>query len=751
MSSHQSHVARPSARQRARGSLFVPTLVLGIGVALAAPGDLDPSFNGSGVLLLRVGDYESSATAVVQQTDGNLVIAGHGRLNTGNHQDFIVMRVGGDGTRESSFGTNGVASAELTGLGDYAYAVIQQTDGKLVLAGEAGRGIGPGNIGLARFNADGTLDSTFGSGGKALVDLGSGTSSWAADVAQQPDGKLVIVGTINTGGSERLLFARLNTDGSLDTTFGTGGTTIVDFGSGTSSWAEDLAQQPDGKLVAVGTVDGPGGPNFAIARVSPDGALDFSFDGDGLLAIDIAGLAMTVAIQPDDKIVVAGFAYPGGTYRSATLLRVNGDGSLDNDFGTSGIAIVDLGNQSDLNSIVVQADGKLAATGNKYIDGNIDMILTRFEFDGALDMSFGFDGVATVDFGTGDDAAGSDGVALIQQADGKLVAVGSVSFQPFPAFGAARIDDDAAFAGRIGLTRTRSSVSETTPTVTYTVRRTGGRTGTVSVRYATAAGQAQPGSDFVGASGALTWNDGDSSDKTLTIDIIDDAVAETIREDFSLTLTAPTGGAQLAASKASITITDADGPGQLVFQTQYFWSSYISVTEENVVIKVPVTRINGSKGAISVGYQVPNQFSTPSATPGVDFACASGTLSWNDGEAGTKYVPVQFIDDTAQENTEWFQIRLGSPGGPTYAGPASRQDIAIFDDGDSGSAAGGGVACAASGGGGSGGGGGGGGGFGSDGGGGTTGLDLLALLGLLKLFAPRVRRIRRLETRPRVL
>ena len=141
------------------------------------------------------------------------------------------------------------------------------------------------------------------------------------------------------------------------------------------------------------------------------------------------------------------------------------------------------------------------------------MILARFNSDGALDKTFGIDGVATADFGTGDIAPFSGGVALIQQVDGKYVAVGPNSIG---SFGAARFDDDAAFPGLIGLTVTSQNVSETAATVTYTVRRTGGTTGAVSVDYATAAGQAQPGSDFEDASGTLSWNDGDASDKTLT-------------------------------------------------------------------------------------------------------------------------------------------------------------------------------------------------------------------------------------------
>ena len=191
------------------------------------------------------------------------------------------------------------------------------------------------------------------------------------------------------------------------------------------------------------------------------------------------------------------------------------------------------------------------------------MILARFNSDGALDTTYGIDGVATADFGTGIIAPFSDGVALIQQADGKYVAVGPNSIG---SLGAARFDDDAAFPGLIGLTLTSQNVSETAATVTYSVRRTGGTTGAVSVHYATAAGQAQPGFDFEAASGTLTWNDGDASDKTLSIDLINDAVAEA-DEDFSLTLSAPTGGAQLAASEATTIIASEDGPGQLGFSS----------------------------------------------------------------------------------------------------------------------------------------------------------------------------------------
>ena len=154
----------------------------------------------------------------------------------------------------------------------------------------------------------------------------------------------------------------------------------------------------------------------------------------------------------------------------------------------------------------------------------------------------------------------SIGLDLIQQADGKLLATASV---PDNFVAAVRFDDAASYPGRIGLTNTSEFVAEeTAPSVTYTVRRSGGKTGHVSVDYETVAGSAQQGSDFVAASGTFDWNDGDASDRSITIDLIDDELAET-PEDFSLVLTTPTGGARLAASEAITNIQSTDGPGQL--------------------------------------------------------------------------------------------------------------------------------------------------------------------------------------------
>ena len=304
------------------------------GIAAAAPGDLDPNFNGSGLLSLRVGDSESAAFAVVQQIDGKLVLAGWGHSDDSNNAGFMVARVEEGGLPDSTFGIDGVAFADFSEMDDSASAAIQQTDGKLVLAGSASTSTGSFDIGLARFDTDGTLDASFGNGGRATLDIG-GSHDFASGLIEQPGGKYVIAGgAVGAGGLYQLAFARFNADGALDTTFGTDGTTLVDFGSGTESFASGLAQLPDGTLVGVGSVSGPTGWDVGIARVTMNGALDPSFDGDGLLTVDNNGnidQAFAVAIQPDHAIVVAGVTAADAeiSVNNALLLRVNSDGSVE--------------------------------------------------------------------------------------------------------------------------------------------------------------------------------------------------------------------------------------------------------------------------------------------------------------------------------------------------------------------------------------------------------------------------------------
>ena len=231
--------------------------------------------------------------------------------------DFIVARLAADGTLDAAFGADGIATVDFGGTGEVAFAVIQQSDGKLVLAGTASTaGVlddVSSDMALARFNTDGSLDTTFGNAGLVTLDLD--VFDYAFDVIQQANGKLVVAGATNSTnelvGTGKATFARFNANGSLDTSFGSGGSVLVDFGGELQSRAESLAQQANGMLVAVGTVrvSSLDSSDMGLMRLTADGMLDPLFDGDGMIAVDFDGNrdeAHAVAIQPDGAIVAAG-------------------------------------------------------------------------------------------------------------------------------------------------------------------------------------------------------------------------------------------------------------------------------------------------------------------------------------------------------------------------------------------------------------------------------------------------------------
>ncbi len=260
------------------------------------------------------------------------------------------------------------------------------------------------------------------------------------------------------------------------------------------------------------------------------------------------------------------------------------------------------------------------------------------------------------------------GYGLIRQADGKYVAVG----RNFGTMIVARFDDNATAPGRIGFTNAFGSAAEADGVVRYTVRRTGGRTGAVSVDYETSSGEAEPGLDFESISGTLSWHDGETDEKTLTIDFIDDDEPEG-PETFTLSLADPTGGAALATSEATSEILSEDGPGEFGFLYQS-WNRKVVGTEGRRDYAI-VERRSGSEGAVSVSYSV----TSGTATEGEDFVL-SGTLSWADGDSGHHWITINNLDDLLLEGTETYRITLDNPtGGATLHGSYAFQDVVIRD------------------------------------------------------------------------
>ena len=413
---------------------FVRELVVGLLVALlmtlssvhavqAAPGDLDPTFDSDGRVTTDFAGNSDVAFAVAIQTDGKLVVAGWAFTST--DYDFALARYNPDGSLDSTFGSGGRVTTDFAGNADMAFALAIQADGKLVVAGRAFTSTTKSDFALARYNPDGSLDSTFGSGGRVTTDFASSSAEVFALVIRA-DGKLVVAGGTSSGFSDLdFALARYNSDGSLDPTFDFDGRVTTDLASG-SDVAFALAIQADGKLVVAGRTFTGIDFDFALARYNSDGSLDSTFDGDGRVTTNFAGSSeevLALAIEADGKLVVAGDTSTG-TELDFALARYNPDGSLDSTFDSDGRVTTNFpGNSAEASALAIQADGKLVVAGDTDTGTDFNFALTRYNSDGSLDSTFGSSGRVTTDFAGSFDVA----LALAIQADGKLVAAGGAN------------------------------------------------------------------------------------------------------------------------------------------------------------------------------------------------------------------------------------------------------------------------------------------------------------------------------------
>jgi uncharacterized delta-60 repeat protein len=380
----------------------------------AARGDLDRTFGSAGKVTTDFGGNES-AWGLAVQSDGKAVVAGT-RFDPGPSDDFVLARYTTSGALDSTFDGDGKVTTDFGGRSDGADDVAIQPDGKLVAAGSGFPAqVRPLDFALARYNRDGTLDTTFGDGGKVLTTFEPNSIDRANAVLIQPDGKIVTAGSSRSGATGEFAVARYLPNGSLDASFGGDGLVVTPIPSGV---VFDLAVQSDGKLIAAGWSN-PGGFDIAMARYNPDGSLDPSFDGEGIVVASSFRPASTYAshllVQPDGKIVTGG----------AGLARFNSDGTVDRSFGAGGRAVTDLG----LLTPLLQPDGKILAAGGIYEAGGFsDFAVVRLTPAGRVDSTFGRGGQVTTGFRKQDDA--TDAVLL---ANGKLIVSGYTSHVPFEA------------------------------------------------------------------------------------------------------------------------------------------------------------------------------------------------------------------------------------------------------------------------------------------------------------------------------
>ena len=296
---------------------------------LNADGSLDTSFNGSGIVV----DYWLFGQQLAVQPDGKIVMAG---FRSESSSDFAVKRFNSDGSVDQTFNAPSVANLVTADFGgsDQATDVTILSNGKLLVLGQDDLN-GRQHIELIQLNADGSLDTDFNGNGKLATGLE--TAGFRVSLVVQPDGKFIVAGTSYANTFSDIALARYNANGTLDTTFGTGGKVVTDMGANLPDESAGIALQADGKILVAGSTDVGGTWNFAVTRYNPDGSLDVTFNGTGKVSTDLYNHSIDygygIVVQADGKIVVVGYSDAHGSYDFG-VVRYNTDGSLDKTFGT---------------------------------------------------------------------------------------------------------------------------------------------------------------------------------------------------------------------------------------------------------------------------------------------------------------------------------------------------------------------------------------------------------------------------------
>jgi uncharacterized delta-60 repeat protein/uncharacterized repeat protein (TIGR01451 family) len=395
----------------------------GLGIDDFSLTPLGGSIGTTGVRTTDIQGTDDGGYALALQPDGKIVVGGYAVNNSGN-KDFALVRYNYNGTLDTTFNGTGKVVTDFNGTSDRIWGLTLQTDGKIVAVGETVSLVFPGtnDIAVARYNTNGTLDTTFGGTGKVTTDHGGGANNAAYGVAMSGT-NIIVAGYEAVSGNNDFMVARYTTAGVLDPTFGTLGVTTLGF-SGGNDIARAVAIDGSGNIVLGGYANNGSNDDFAVARFTPAGALDTTFvAGAGKAAVDIANGGVGSADQAfalviaGNTIVLGGSAYNNGTgNKDFALVRYNNAGALQ------GIVTTDFGNSPDVvQALAVQSNNKVVAAGfSRNSTSSDDFALARYNTDGTLDTTFDGDGKLTMRINNADERA----YGVAQQFDGKLVAAG---------------------------------------------------------------------------------------------------------------------------------------------------------------------------------------------------------------------------------------------------------------------------------------------------------------------------------------
>ena len=395
------------------GSLAL--LVLAAPTVRAAPGDLDTGFSSDGKVLTDIaGSSTDIGRAVAVQSDGKIVVAGYALV--GASYDFVVVRYNTDGSLDTGFDSDGRATIDVNSSHELGYGVAIQSDGKIVVVGASGYGGVNPDFGVVRLDTDGSLDTSFSGDGKVSLGVGSGTDyAFALDVAS--DGDIVVVGYGHNGSDWDVAVIRLDSSGNLDTAFSSDGKALYDIGSGTADHGYAIDVAGDGDLLIAGD---SGGDALAM-RLTAAGVLDTAFSSDGIVTASVgtADVGYGIVEAADGDVIVGGSAKDGD--EEFLVLRFTASGAADTSFSSDGIHTVDLTGNDDVGyGIVEQADGSVVVAGSSNDGSKETFGIVRLTATGSLDTDFSGDGTLTTAFGSND----AEPYGLAVTAAGKVVVAG---------------------------------------------------------------------------------------------------------------------------------------------------------------------------------------------------------------------------------------------------------------------------------------------------------------------------------------
>ena len=374
--------------------LLAIALVFNVNAAHAAAGSLDPTFGNGGIVITPSGG--GVVTDAVLQADGKIVVQG----------SFGVARFLSDGAVDTSFGTGGFAQAPASA--DFG-AVALQSDGKILVAG-VGNSLTDTGFAVTRLNTDGSLDTSFGGSGTVITNLGSPNVGEA--ILQQPDGKILLGGTLIQRFHYHTVLIRYNLDGSLDQTFGSGGVVNVLAVNGVTQLALDLR----GDIFANNTL--------LIAEFSPSGVQLPHVTPAPLFKSSRGGSTVFLANGAYVFAETVFVGAPRNRDEDGHVVRFTATGAIDPTFNSATFDFEGEGGSGQfdtLRSVAIQSNGKVVVGGGHGVSsgGSIPFGLARFNLDGGFDSTFGNGGIVNTDI------SGNQGAsALLIQSDGKIIAIG---------------------------------------------------------------------------------------------------------------------------------------------------------------------------------------------------------------------------------------------------------------------------------------------------------------------------------------